>query len=717
MKNCRLNYLSFSFLFIVIFLVSGNSSQIISLVGTSKLTTDTQNFVNANNLKSLGISKVQKTASENFYSDKNVTFITQMLSSNGDISASFQKFQGAIYKKKVLKTSDYRMTYSLMGNVFSSSPISDYQKAELGSKNVMIDCDYRIYSPLSKFEAVRFTPQYKNIKFYLTKIFGVDESNKLVLINNYTNSSQNPYIEDITTNAQADFLNSYEDYHVVKSVTDSKGYLLIKQTNNKYCILEIIFKDSPHKGDITLYIIVCKEINTISTYYNATVNGDNIYISSNNGIEIYSIKTLNYIGKVDNSDGWISIVMVGDYLFGILKNFGLKIYRYWNGMYLSMSTFRHPKLKTMEYYINPFYGYKFLGLLVDRTDYIGMTNITDGNEFFIELYLPANDVSSPKINKIYTQSDNAVNQMIAMDYFYLYFYDANKKEIILIRRGLFNSIPSVSYILPTYAHFRENSILVPIQNTTTGYMGPAVVTENLFIYPLSFSFRNHYMECTMKEGGLYTLVFIQKTDACQNSITEKVKEYYCYRQIKYNFQIYGDYSDPRNKWIGIGIGIGVLIIIVAIVFWIYKYNKGFSNNRLRLVRIDKDDRKKLYMEDSEDFNFAQKPLKEEKDYDENENHNEIRVDTQDQSEMKKKKDDYLATEENMKRIQYGEIQEKEEGIIYKINNQPNRNRKKLAPIKHIEGNLLVINRVTNHNEDTIRISNNENDNLKSTLGK
>ena len=36
------------------------------------------------------------------------------------------------------------------------------------------------------------------------------------------------------------------------------------------------------------------------------------------------------------------------------------------------------------------------------------------------------------------------------------------------------------------------------------------------------------------------------------------------------------------------------------IFWIYKYNKGFSDNRLKLIRINKDDKQRLYMGNNQD---------------------------------------------------------------------------------------------------------------------
>ena len=110
MENYILTVLNFPFLFLLLFLINNHNSQLISLIGNLQLSNETQNLVNNYQISPLGLSKVQKTSSEKFLSDKNVTFIAKMLSSNGDIGVSFQKLQGIIYKNKIIHQKDYRIT-------------------------------------------------------------------------------------------------------------------------------------------------------------------------------------------------------------------------------------------------------------------------------------------------------------------------------------------------------------------------------------------------------------------------------------------------------------------------------------------------------------------------------------------------------------------------------------------------------------------------------
>lgn len=729
MGKSDINYYLLLIFLLLIFLNNEGHCQIIPLNGTRSLSEETKNFVisiiggNESNetkdflanltINNIGISKAQKVSSDIFYTDKNVTFKAKMLSSNGDNSAIFQQFYGASYKNKGLKDKEYRMNYSLMENVYTSDSISMENKNN-DTDNLIIDCEYKIYSPISRFTAIPYTTQYTNIQFYLTKIFGMDQEKSIFVINNYTNSNNNTKINDIyIDNKPSNFPDKFDNYYVIKSFANPKGYLFAK-SSNVYYLLEIVFEKSPYKGDIAFNCLSYGEITNINNYYNASVYEDKIYISTENGIHFYSINNnLTYIDTIGNSSNYISIAVVDDYLFGIQKKAGLTIFNLRNKGSEYLKQFPHSKLKSIEYYVNPFYGYKFLGLLIDRDDCIGKTSTTS-NEFFIELYLPSSNIQKPKINKIFTQNNNGVNQIMALDFFYLYFYDSNNKNIIVIRKGLFNSIPSVSYVLPTKHHFESSSLLVPFKNTTLGFMHPALTSENLLVYPKIFSFRNHYMDCTIKEGGYYTLVFLQKTDACESSIKDKTKEYYCYRQLKYQAQVFGDYSNSRNKWIRIGVCLGILVIILCVGFWVYKYNKGFSENRLKLIHINKDDKRKLYMDDSQDPPLEQNILNY-KNSEEiiNEQKGENR-ETEEQTVLNEN-DNYQIPEGNIiKKIKSnGSTKREEEDIVYKISHTKNKNNKKrLAPLKPIESQILSINRPINNNEEKVKITDNENNNFK-----
>ena len=104
------------------------------------------------------------------------------------------------------------MTYSLMENVYTSNNSITEQNKENDTGDLKLECDYKIYSPISKFKAVQYTTQYINIQFYLTKIFGMDQENVIYLINNYTNSSNNSNINKIIINRTETFPETFTTF-------------------------------------------------------------------------------------------------------------------------------------------------------------------------------------------------------------------------------------------------------------------------------------------------------------------------------------------------------------------------------------------------------------------------------------------------------------------------------------------------------------------------
>lgn len=117
------------------------------------------------------------------------------------------------------------------------------------------------------------------------------------------------------------------------------------------------------------------------------------------------------------------------------------------------------------------------------------------------------------------------------------------------------------------------------------------------------------LNCTFKRKASYALLLERYTDTCDDIVTINSKKdtsnSVCHKLYFYKLRCIGIFEHDKPK-IVVGIMISILVIITVVLFSVfYRYYNALSNNRFTLVKIDKNDRKKLYMEIGEEEQLTQ----------------------------------------------------------------------------------------------------------------
>ena len=634
------SYHHFSFLFLCNcynqFFITFNSDAILS--------PETQTLLLNYPMTTIGNNVTERIQSELYSADANISFPIKMLSENGDTSVGIQELDAVMYDGEIVEKEKYKLTFSLFGETYSSVPLKNYESTT-DNKDYLFKCNYRIYSPSYTVLINKTEQNFSKVKFFSKAIFGLNsDDHQLYLISNYTNKTNNIELSKILSpeSVSKGIKTKFNDFNVIVDKAVAKSYLLTRDVDDIYCLSEIIFsKKKLYRADISVNTISCREISELGeTFYTASVCGSLIYITSTHkGIQIFTTSTLEYVNIVKGTEGKniISLDVVGNFLFAIEEGVGMLLFHTVGSSFELQNTILHPKMKSVDFYVNPFYGYRFVGVLLDRHDNVEEPSMP--NDFFIEFYLPKDNMMQPKVNKIFTHESNHIEDYISYDNFYFYFNNGYQNEVIIIRKGMLNSIPAISYLITLPVFSDHSPMLVPNFNSTNTTILPAFYENNKLFFLNHLRFINHYLYCNVRREGPYSLIFHQLTDACESSLLSSLQERNCLKSVYYNLNILGKFQDDTNSTVGIVVLVIVVCVIIAIGVWVFKYTKGMQENRLKLVKIDKNDRKKLYLEkEEEDFFFSEGQTKR--------NRNETENALRDTEQTEDKKEERILTRTN-----------------------------------------------------------------------
>ena len=600
-----------SFLLIIFLLFNFSSQSFITFTSEAILSSETQALLVNYPMTTIGNNVTERIQSDLYSADTNVSFPVKMLSRNGDTSVGIQGLDSVMFNGITLQKDQYKIVYTLLGKSYSSVPMEHYESS-IENTDYLFECNYRVYFPSYTVYQNKTAYTFKKIKFFSRAIFGLNNNdNRIYLISNYTNKTNNTELNKILTNGSTaiGIKSEFKDFNIIIDKAVAKAYLLTIDTENTFCLSEFLFSTKRlFRAQIVVNTLSCRALIELGEeFYSASVCGSSIYMTSTKkGIQIFKTKTFEYVSTVSGTEGKdiISLDVVSNFIYAIEKGVGLLLFQTVGSSYQFRTKIDHPKMKSVDFYINPFYGYRFVGVLLDRKEYVGsVEDPTKPNEFFIEFYFPKDNMSSPKVNKIFTHERNHIEDYISFDNFYLYFNNGNFNEVLIIRKGMLNAIPAISYLLVLPVASLNSPMIVPLYNTTDNTFLPALYVDNDITFPHNLRFINHYMYCNVTKEGPYSLIFHQVTDACEASLLSTLQERNCLKMVYYNLNILDRFEDDTNSTIGIVVLVVVIIILVIIGIWIFRYTKGMKENRLRLIRIDKNDRRKLYLEKEEDDFF------------------------------------------------------------------------------------------------------------------
>lgn len=208
------------------------------------------------------------------------------------------------------------------------------------------------------------------------------------------------------------------------------------------------------------------------------------------------------------------------------------------------SLITHPNIDYIDYIINPFNSNIFLGVKLNQNS---SQIANQDSEVFIEFLL--NEEENPYLNKIFTSKNQYVKyytKFINLDSFFSYSFNQITKNIIIIRRGMLNSIPFLTYVYPiNLCSINSNSLfdIIPLSDYTNNISIILLIDKinHKVVKVSNFTMPTHNMSCVFPEEGEYYFRFIQKGEVCSASINNKKKNQTyptCQKILNYNYKVY-----------------------------------------------------------------------------------------------------------------------------------------------------------------------------------
>ena len=426
-----------------------NSTQYPLVIGSSKLTSVKMDRINVDMNRSISISIPYE---------------------NGDTAT--EQFEYLMIRKdgSLLKANNIMMNYQKNNQTISSIGY-DYLSKNNKSKDVVVNCNFTLTnfsynvinsSTLNDFfttDDITKIDQYNYFTFIL-------KSSKLYTIS-YSNVSNTILINQVEP---------IDDSNEKLSEKTIDNFFLIYNTQLNVTILAVVINNSSNKKDIILYKISNEEENSeniiqyiyvgkldnVSSEYRINkimmYNRNVIIAIQYQGIKVLAFQNNNGFNEqviLDSPTNIIDFVINNSTIYAIGENKGMYIIDLKSSSSKKIF-YRHSHLKNIDIFINPFTGYKYIGVLTEMQK--------DNEEFFIEFYIKNETVL--RLHKIYTsQKKRNVISFIRTDNFFSYFLDTSSNSILLLRRGMLNSIPFISYNISSISDTITN--IFPVYNSTS----------------------------------------------------------------------------------------------------------------------------------------------------------------------------------------------------------------------------------------------------------
>ena len=266
------------------------------------------------------------------------------------------------------------------------------------------------------------------------------------------------------------------------------------------------------------------------------------------------------------------------------------------------SLITHPNIDYIDYTINPLNSKIFLGVKLNQnTSQI----INQDSEVFIEFLL--NEEENPYLNKIFTSKNQYVKhytKFINLDSFFSYSFNQITKNIIIIRRGMLNSIPFLTYFYPiNLLSNNSNSLfdVIPLSDYTNNISIILLIDKinHKVVKVSNFTMPTHNMSCVFPEEGEYYFKFIQKGEVCSASINNKQKNQTyptCQKILNYNYKVYKS-TNSQFIFLFLFCLITMFVFMIFVIIYFFIKTSYCKKRKFLLVKVsqkEKSEVDKLY---------------------------------------------------------------------------------------------------------------------------
>ena len=564
------------------------------------------------------IPKRVQSLSNKFNTD--VSFSIRVTNSNSDIGLDAMKITMLYRDQNLQDSSSYQIKYNYLDGISSFNPLqSDKHNSKANFK-----CDYDIFPP--DYEQQVKTPKrgYDKIIRYQRNIFGLSNGHLYNLIDyqdrDYLTAiypSEYGKVKEVKAKTKNETQkDSFDEKKNIMSLSNIKdAFIAINKTNNNPVMITLLKNETIQLFDIHIIkyntglryrpwlIKKFQDSFTVGKrkFYDVGIEGDKLFISSQSkGLEVYNIVTVNnekklqYKANLDQNTSkkdFLSFVINEKTIYAIVKNFGLVIYDK-SDNYNVLETLLHQEMKTIEFFVHPFTGNRFVSILFNQDPY------SSGKEFYMELFI--NNEFEPKINKVLSSDKGVtISSMLYLDFYFVFFYDSTNNKFYSIRRGILNTVPNLLYSFSLETNDIPsliNAEMVPFYNTSSAKVQPALKAGGKLLVIKNIIFRHQKLNCTFNKKGEYTIIFDRVTDSCGSANSNDDRTSICHKGYTLNFKNFGTYQS-KDILILIGIICAFLFGVGGLVFYyIWRHYQSLEGNRLKIIAVDKNNRHTLYME-------------------------------------------------------------------------------------------------------------------------
>lgn len=439
---------------------------------------------------------------------------------------------------------------------------------------------------------------YSKILNYKRMIFGLNSNdNYIYIIKNYTNDTDKIFTK-----------NRHCFYGSIKNFFISNEYLIsVLNDNETICLSKLYFFDSfnnPSTANFNIEFSINFTVNN-NNILDVKIKNKFIYFSLENEKVIYRyfiqstgekklISNINFTYEYLIED-FTQFEIFSYTLYALEYNTSLIIFSLSDGSIINRISLSG--MIAIDKFKNVFNNFVFLGIFL---------NNSNSDEFFIELFI--NNETYPTINKVlcykfmdvhYNFTDN---YYITIDNYFTYFLDINNNNIIAIRRGLINSIDFISFIFPieNFNLINKNSIIVAYQNESSFLSNFGVynkIKKTFILFDRIKYYNTSFNYSLNLNKGYYTILLNHSSEVCPGYNNSK---YLCNIISFYNFRLVGN-SHKKISILCIFLIIFFLILIFALVaFDVYLDKVKKVDNGMKIkTKVNKNDKKLLYINNNE----------------------------------------------------------------------------------------------------------------------
>lgn len=283
-------------------------------------------------------------------------------------------------------------------------------------------------------------------------------------------------------------------------------------------------------------------------------------------------------------------------IYLIIEKKGLFIINLENFQISEEFRYENPHFYKLEFFNNVFLGNKFIGLYAENPD-------SSSQELYVELLI--DEEMNPSANKVFTsQNFFGKGKATSYDDLFTLILNIKEKKIILIRKGMLNSIPFMTHILDISSYIKfelENTEFVSLFDSSNKKVFYSLYNMDLII-PFNITFTDEFINCKFSESGKYEMNFIQKSEICRESINSNKAYSFCERNLKYSIEVVGPPSSDVQQ-ILLGVLIALSIILVGLIIFTVVKTDGCKNIKYFKIIKTAQIRERLYYDAGQDINI------------------------------------------------------------------------------------------------------------------